>query len=184
MESTDFERWLAGIFGQSTEQVSQLLKDPTAVRFLITWSIFETVCFKREMKIDEIRSVAERVVETEEFDVSSIREDAQQFHLRYQNKQLVKNLIHDGKEGPRRPTIKMMNETINPILKLTFDRLNDIQIVVLSNFVVYRFRNNIFHGNKDVTSWLQFKEQIDRCTSIMQRLISHAEKIQPQLKDV
>ncbi len=184
MESNEFEHWLANLFGKSDEQVRQLLNDLTAVQFLITWSIFETVCFKREMKIHEIGSVAERIVTTEGFDVSSIREGAQHFHQRYQDKKLVKNLIHGGKQTLTKATTKMMTNEISPILKLAFDRLNDTQIVVLSTFVVYRFRNNIFHGGKCVTSWLKSKEHIDLCTSVMQQLIAHAEKIQPQLKVV
>jgi len=32
-------------------------------------------------------------------------------------------------------------------------------------------RNNIFHGNKGVESWLQFAEQIEMCQGVMQKLI-------------
>lgn len=52
-------------------------------------------------------------------------------------------------------------------------------IVVL---VVYRFRNNMFHGNKGVQSWLQFKEQILLCTEAMQSFVSHVESINPSLQ--
>lgn len=97
MEGDVFERWLADLFGQSAEQVSQLLKDPIAVQFLIAWTIFETVCFERVMNFDEIQSFSNRIVTTEGFDVSSIREGAQHVHRRYQDEKLVKNLIHDGK---------------------------------------------------------------------------------------
>ena len=38
--------------------------------------------------------------------------------------------------------------------------------------VVYRFRNNIFHGNKGVDSWLQYRPQIEKCTNVMQHLIT------------
>ncbi len=169
MESTNFERWLAGIFGQSEEQVGQLLKDPTAVQFLITWSIFETRLFERFMTRDKIRLFAEQRV-NEQFDQSSIHEDAKYFHHRYsQHPTFYKNLLDQDK-----PKCKELPE-VDAILKSTFEMLDETQVLVLSTFVVYRFRNNIFHGNKGVTSWLQFKEQIDRCTNIMQRLISHVE---------
>lgn len=39
-------------------------------------------------------------------------------------------------------------------------------------FVVYRFRNNIFHGNKGVNSWIQYTEQIRHCVQVMKVLIS------------
>ena len=183
MGSTEFERWLADLFGKSTEQMSQLLENPTAVQFLVTWSIFEYRCFEQSMKVGKIQPFVKCCIDNR-FDEFSIVEYAKHFHQRYkQNKRLYKHLLFDGKSAPLKLTCNQLPE-IDSILKLTFEDLNTTQILTFSIFVAYRFRNNIFHGTKGVNSWLEFKEQIDHCTNIMQRLISHAEEISTQLKDV
>ena len=50
--------------------------------------------------------------------------------------------------------------------------LSESDMIFMLVFVIYRFRNNIFHGNKGVGSWLQYKEQIKWCFTVMQLLIS------------
>lgn len=37
-------------------------------------------------------------------------------------------------------------------------------------YIVYRYRNNMFHGNKGLESWLQFEEQIKDCITVMKKL--------------
>lgn len=173
MKITTFENWLAEIFGQDESEVGELLSNKIAVKFLIAWSIFEGRCFKQFMKASDIQPFAERLISNEEFDASLICEHAKYFHERYQDEALYKNLIYD-----------MPSDKINLILKLPFDKLNAVQTVQFSTFVVYRFRNNIFHGNKGVHSWLNFATQIEQCVLIMQRLISHAEAVQCRLEPI
>ena len=48
--------------------------------------------------------------------------------------------------------------------------------------VVYRFRNNMFHGNKGVASWLRYREQIALCVLAMQEFIAHAEALTPTME--
>lgn len=40
-----FARWFAELLGQSELEVERLLRDRTAIQFLITWSLFESKCF-------------------------------------------------------------------------------------------------------------------------------------------
>jgi hypothetical protein len=181
MKNTTFKNWLANLFGQSESEVELLLSNKTAVKFLIAWSIFEGRCFARFMKAGDIQPFAERLINNEKFDVSSIREHTQHFHERYQDKALYKNLIYD-KLSEKKPIRDNLREEIDVILKLPFDKLNAVQAATFSAFVVYRFRNNIFHGNKGVHSWLNFADQIGRCTLIMQLLITHSESIECMLK--
>ncbi len=47
--------------------------------------------------------------------------------------------------------------------------------------VAYRFRNNMFHGNKGVQSWLRYRPQIDLCTRALQAFVSHAESLRPTM---
>jgi len=62
------------------------------------------------------------------------------------------------------------------ILTKDISNLKPDEVIFFLVLVVYRYRNNIFHGNKGVESWLQFKDQIEYCIRIMQILIDTAKK--------
>jgi len=101
------------------------------------------------------------VTENKAFQKDDFLEFGRYFHSRYQNKKRYKNLIH-----------KRNSKEFEGIISTQFDILSDYQLIFMLLFVVYRFRNNIFHGNKGVESWLKYKEQIDFCRRIMQSIIS------------
>jgi hypothetical protein len=163
MSSQEFESWFAELEGQSTVEIERLLRDRTAVRFLIAWSMFETVCFAGFMKAREIQPFAERLTQAPAFDISGIRETFLHFHERYQNRTFYKRLLYNDK-----------NDRFQALLAKPLAQLTAEETVFVVAFVVYRFRNNIFHGNKGVASWLAFTEQIGLCTKAMQQFISHS----------
>ena len=66
--------------------------------------------------------------------------------------------------------------SIKTLLKKPLDKLSNCEKVFLIVVVVFRYRNNIFHGSKRVESWLQYEKQIKYCIQIMQCLITHAIK--------
>lgn len=174
MKNTTFESWFAELFGQSKSDVKVLLGDKTAVQFLIAWSLFESRCFSGFVKLREIQFFADRLTNIENFEVSSISEHANYFHKRYSDDVTrYKSLMH-----------KQECKEFNEILKIPLDTLTPTETVFLSTFVVYRFRNNIFHGNKGVGSWLQFTDQITRCTLILQQFVLHAEAIECTFKPI
>lgn len=173
MNSTTFENWLAILFDQSEPEVELLLSDKAAVQFLIAWSIFESRCFSGFVNTDKIKSYAKRLIEVENFNVSLISEHTFYFHARYQEKELLNNLMHKDK-----------STEFEAIRNVDLLKLTPTQAAYFSTFVVYRFRNNIFHGNKGVRSWLDFTNQIRRCTLIMQQLISHAEAVRCTFKPI
>ena len=166
MSSSDFDTWFADYLKQSPIQVERLLEDKTAVRFLIAWSLLETSCFHgfaMEKKLDEH---CRRIVDDEGFNSLLLKPILKHFHTRYQDKQLHANLMH----GHKRPDIK-------PLLDRPVDSLSNFERVFFLVSVVYRYRNNIFHGSKGVESWLRFKPQIEQCTQVMQVLITHVSQL-------
>ena len=42
-------------------------------------------------------------------------------------------------------------------------------------YVVYRYRNNIFHGTKGVESWIKYKFQIEKCVNVMMEILNKVE---------
>lgn len=158
-----FERWFASYLGASEIDIARLLNDKTAMRFLIAWSILESKCFEGFMKVEKIRSYSNDALALAAVSSAEIKNIAKYFHVRYQDKNLYRNLMYTQK-----------STELEKILATSFAALAEPDIAFLLLFVVYRFRNNIFHGNKGVESWLQYHEQIGHCVVAMQALVSKA----------
>lgn len=156
-----FDQWVANYLGQDAREVTRLLGDKTAIRFLIAWSLFETSCFGGFAKVEDFDDFARDLVSTKGYQPSELMVAANHFHERYQDKKLYRNLMHKQKS----PCIALIRQ--KDVGSLSAD-----EIVFFVIFVVYRYRNNIFHGNKGVQSWLKFKHQIKLCINVMQTLIT------------
>ena len=165
-QKPEFDQWLADYLEQDQHKVEHLLSDKTVTRFLIAWSLLESRYFEG-FGYDKILSeFATKVTEDDAFQDKDFLELERYFHGRYQNKCCYKNLMH-----------KQSSEKLKGILSTKFDTLSDYQRIFMLLFVVYRFRCNIFHGNKGVGSWLKYKEQIGFCLRVMQSLISLTQPI-------
>jgi hypothetical protein len=167
-----FDEWLADLLGQSKDDVRILLKDPTALHFLMAWSLFESKCFAGFVKIGVLEQFADRLV-TESYRYGEISTIAASFHGRYQDDEHYRHLMHG------QPSARM-----EKILASEFDTLEPRDVIFVVLLVTYRFRNNIFHGNKRVRTWLRYKEQIAHCTAAMQSIVSHAEALHPTMREL
>jgi len=161
---SEFNLWLGKIFGCSEYDIKKILKDPTALHFLVAWSLFESKCFKGFVKSEDISNYANTVSST--IDWLELSDTVNYFHERYQDTTFLENLLHQQK-----------CQNLTEILKKPFDDLNRKEGVFLLVFVIYRYRNNIFHGNKGVQSWVVYSEQIQHCTHAMQVMVSHVEAL-------
>jgi len=160
-----FEQWFASYLEQDESEVTRLLKDETAKRFLIAWSIFESKCFDGFVKVESFDNYVQKIVSSTVIDCKSFTDILAHFHSRYQDVKLYNNLMH-----------KQKSNKLQKILTKDISNLKLDEVIFFLVFVVYRYRNNIFHGNKGVESWLQFKPHIERCIRIMQILIDTAKK--------
>lgn len=162
---SDFDAWFAKHLQSSAtrEKVETLLNDKTAVKFLIAWSLMESNCFGGFIKAENLQDRCREIVNKENFNPSSLAEILHHFHERYQNSEFLSNLMHNCK-----------HPNIESLLKKSTEELENHEVLFLLTSVAYRYRNNIFHGNKGVESWLGYKVQIDLCTQIMQALVTHA----------
>ena len=159
-----FEKWFSSYLDQDESQVTMLLNDKTAIRFLITWSIFESDCFDGFVKFQQLNIYSKKIVNDKNFKRDRFIEALKYFHGRYQNLQAYNNLMY-----------KQYSPKMEKIIKKDIGALTSSDEIFFLIAVVYRYRNNIFHGNKGVSSWLKFGVQIDFCRNIMQELISLAE---------
>ena len=157
-----FDQWLAGYLQQDAVQVEHLLKDSTVTRFLIAWSLFESNCFDGFLKVSTFEKFSEKFVTTPGFSKENFLEAVAHFHIRYyKDSKHYKRLMHG-----------QTSFAMSVILDKKLVELRESDMIFMLVFVVYRFRNNIFHGNKGVASWLEYEEQINWCLTVMQSLIS------------
>lgn len=131
-----FAKWLRTLLQQDELEIRRLLNDQTALHFLIAWSLFESKCFSGFIKIDRIEAFARNAV-ADGFDSGSIRDAATHFHARYQDGDRYRQLMHSQKCPRMDALLQRKVQTFSPEESLFFVTL-----------IVYRFRNNMFHGNK------------------------------------
>ena len=172
-----FARWLSTLLNEREIELQRLLADPAAQHFLIAWSLFESKCFDGFLKARAIRGFANRAVQ-EGFRPTQIAEQFLYFHGRYRGKtgaKALENLLHGDK------TPDSVSHDFKTCIASASDTLSTEDQTFVVALVVYRYRNNMFHGAKGVQSWLKYTEQIEHCTSAMQAFISHAESLRPTL---
>ena len=138
------KEWLAQYFDTNVTKIQELLKDELATSFLLIWPIFEQTFFSNFCKKENIEKFSKNY---EKF--FSYEEIFQHFYLRYQNNDHYRNLTHQS----RYPKFEQ-------ILHKPQNYITDSEKLLFITFVVYRYRKNIFHGNKGIKSWSQFKQQI------------------------
>ncbi|MHC4147428.1 MAG: hypothetical protein ACYSUD_21985 [Planctomycetota bacterium] len=154
----EFLRWLAEYLKSDEKEVTKLLENELARYFLIVWSICEAKCFDGYAKPGKLHKFAKENAKT--IEAKRINNNAEYFHKRYQDKEKYSNLIHDRK-----------NASFKKILEKEYLDVAIEENIFLLAFVAYRYRNNIFHGNKGISSWLKFEKQIEKCIDVLQVFI-------------
>jgi hypothetical protein len=164
-----FEHWLGSLLGQRPSEIERLISDETALQFLIAWSLFESKCFDGDLKTVKLKPYSERLA-SEQFVNPAVATIAAAFHSRYQDPTRLKNLMHRQTSTAFERALAAPFETLLPA-----DRLLVVCVVAC------RYRNNMFHGNKGVSSWLAFRPQIRQCIDALQALVAHEESRRPTM---
>ena len=166
--SKSFHKWFSAYLHEDERHVEQMLNDPTAFQFLILWSIFESRCFNKFMRFGDIKSHAQRIAAQTNIR-GAVDHILQHFHARYQDHRLYDTLMQTQKS----PDMKA-------ILKKQPSELSDSEAIFFLVAVTYRYRNNIFHGNKGVPSWNRYRTQIGLCSELMQVVIDAERKAEDE----
>lgn len=171
MALENYDRWLAALLGQRAQDVRLLTTDRTALQFLLAWSMFESKCFGGFATTNKIGPMSERLINNERFAINPIDDVINHFHDRYQDPDRYRHLMH-----------KQRSPKLERIIGTSRNHLTEVQALFFILFVVYRFRNNMFHGNKRIQTWLGYGPQIDMCTRTMQTMVSHEEERTKSMK--
>lgn len=155
-----FNSWLACYLHQNEQEVTKLLEDKTATQFLIAWSLLELKYFTNGVNFGKIKKFADKNFKNTNLNIGELDELVCYFHDRYENDTYYNNLMFGKK-----------SEELDQLRKKDFHEFSSSEKIYFAMTVVYRYRNNIFHGNKGVDSWLQYRECILKCIAMMQLLI-------------
>lgn len=153
----------------SSDEIRDMLHNQVAVLYLLIWPIMEQRYFSGFLKINQINDAARKLAP---FYCKDLKNDLDKiimkFFDRYRNKNQHYRDLHVD--------IIMRKEFDEILSKNRFIYLQPIDKIKLLLFVIYRYRNNIFHGNKDIRKWASFDKQIKDCLIGMMKLMDCMKK--------
>lgn len=146
--------WLSKMLKIDPWLVSETVENQMATVFLLIWPILETKIFNSDMKYGQMIKVANQV--SSKISYKSIDDIFLHFHERFQDEDKYRNLTnkHDW-------------DRIEQILRESPDDVSKKRRITFLIYVVYRYRNNIFHGKKSLREWDRFSKEIQLCIKFM-----------------
>jgi hypothetical protein len=165
MDIEPFNRWFASYLGQSEKEVDRLLQDRLSTNFLLAWSMLESECFAGDMSVDKLLPYAGSTAALGILKIHGIPNAAEFLHSHYRHEANYRDLLRHDK-----------SEAFRKVIDTDYAALKKPDVVFMLLFVVYRFRHNIFDGEKGVRTWLKFHFEIELCTGVMQALLTMAGK--------
>ena len=155
--------YLSGYFDTKENEIDKLLNAEDGISFLLIWSIFEERCFNGFFTIKSIKDKNDSFQDKELYKQFSLV--VEELHKRYKDDTNWKNL--KGKQQISGKVKHIEYSDMDNLRKKDFATFSDIEVIRFGLFVIFRYRNNIFHGSKGVESWLKFGDQIKDCIKMM-----------------
>lgn len=150
--------WLAKQFNTSPWNIKGLLQTQNATVYLLIWPIMEQEVFNGFMQGKSIVPVSEKLGVY--FDEMNADEKAQYFHDRYQDEIKYRHLTGSKKYKP-----------MEEVLAKRYTELTNTEKTIVMMTTVFRYRNNIFHGNKAIGDWNKYCKEIEYCTEFMMSVV-------------
>ena len=150
--------WLARQFDTKHWNVTDLLRTQNATVYLLIWPIMEQKLFDGFMQAKKIDSFSEKMGEY--FNEMDAEHKVRYFYNRYQDKEKYRRLT-DSKNYP----------SMEEVLAKEYDALTGRDKMVIMMTTVYRYRNNIFHGNKAIGEWNKYSKEIKYCIEFMMSVV-------------
>ncbi len=154
--------WLCKHYDTTRDQITYLMKNELATSFFLIWPTFEQICFKGFMRKSDIANFVSQIEGYVDFEL--IDDVVKHSYNRYQDARLFNNLKHNDNYA-----------TSEAVLGKSYDTLTENEKLEFLMYVIYRYRNNIFHGNKGIQSWVSYSNEIKICIKTMTQLIDMVE---------
>jgi len=131
--------------------------------FLVYWNLFEDKFFDKGCNKSKIEKLLTNPRKLREISVNEgVKSTFKYFKERYCDSDLFKKLNNNLEVGAE---IKNINEKEE-------EELSDIEILVYLIYIVFRFRCNMFHGNKKPYNFYKYKEPIEKCVNLLHFLLT------------
>ena len=156
--------WLSDKFDYSNELLSKTFKNEMATVFLFIWPIIELKLFHGVMSHSNIKEISYKCKNL--IQDSKLDSVARHFFNRYKNDIKKYNEL----VNPKTPSDQQQDHDwikVRRLLSNSYDKLSKFEKLIFMIFVVYRYRNNIFHGTKSLHEWNNYSTEIQSCIEFM-----------------
>ena len=162
--------WLADRWDVPPGYVNEFFEMQASTYFLLVWPIFEQKVCDGFMETGKMLNIALKFADG--YDELAIDDILHRFYVRYKDHSSPysdwNNLCHndswEAKSTPER------------VLNRPWDKSSSTDKLHFGLYVIYRFRNNIFHGNKQIFEWLRNRPQIEDCVMVLLKLTEQHDK--------
>ena len=166
--SETVEEWFAKKWDIPKGYAAEFFKIQASTYFLLTWPIFEHDVCAGFMDTKKILGIAKKYQHC--YDDMQIDSILKTFYVRYEHRYNSNwdSLCHDDDSKAKSVAERVLNRDWN--ISGIVDKLQ------FGLYVIYRFRNNIFHGNKSVLEWLNNQPQIEDSVMVLLKLTEFHDK--------
>jgi len=154
IEPFDELKWIMDFFGNGVDLKTEGID--RVRNFSLLWNLFETYACNKRADINSISQAVDNINEREPITSELISDHIDYFSNRYFNKDGTPKEIFEGLKFRQGQNDQAAKQQVNN----TLTRVQDKPVENLKSllFILYRFRNNLFHGEKEV---IHLNGQID-----------------------
>ena len=105
--------------------------------FALLWNLFESLCFDKFVDMNKINRLIDTKIDL--FDEAKYQDIFDYFYNRYKNDNPKVEALH-LRNGDKELVKKVLNDNFT-------DKNNKLKFIMA---IIYRYRNNLFHGEKDM----------------------------------
>ena len=173
MNNRDKVCWLAKKLSHKNSEITEenidlILGTESVMLFLCVWTLFESAFSEKHyLHTKDLEILSESYKDIS--DSNEINFLSHYFHRRYhEHHDRLMKLAHKDE-------YECVSKNIRHIMEQEYNSLCKKDKIYLLFYVVFRYRNNLFHGNKDIIQWECFEEQINYCIQFMIKMIDEKE---------
>jgi len=126
--------------------------------FALLWNLFEALCCNKNANMSKINSIIDSKIEL--FDEIKYQDIFDYFYNRYKNDSRKFNALK-LRNGEKELVKKILNDEYE-------DKNNRLKFIMA---IIYRFRNNLFHGEKDMKYIRLQKENFEKTNKFLMYFI-------------
>lgn len=154
IEKFDEIDWIMNFFENSTDLKTEGID--RVRNFTLLWNLFETFACNKSADNNSISNAVELINSRETISTKLIEDHLEYFSNRYFNTDGTQKDIFNGLKFRDGNNDQAVKERVRLVLTKEEDDPQEILKALL--FILYRFRNNLFHGEKEV---IKLNGQID-----------------------